>query len=114
MKGIFTISLDFELHWGGFEKWKLGDTAAGAGPDYRQYFLNTRKVIPELLRLFEFYEVHVTWATVGMLFHKSKMELLNHVPSQKPSYEHKILSAYHYMDTIGIGANEDEDPFHYA
>jgi peptidoglycan/xylan/chitin deacetylase (PgdA/CDA1 family) len=117
MKGIFTISLDFELHWGGFEKWRLGDAASASkhqGPDYRQYFWNTRALIPELLRLFEFYEVHVTWATVGMLFHKSKMELLNNAPAQKPSYENKALSAYHYIDTTGIGVDEGEDPFHYA
>ena len=48
MNGIFTISLDFELHWGGFEKWPI--------EEYRQYFLNTRKVIPEMLKLFGQYE----------------------------------------------------------
>jgi peptidoglycan/xylan/chitin deacetylase (PgdA/CDA1 family) len=117
MKGIFTISLDFELHWGGFEKWRLGEAASGInpqGPDYRQYFLNTRNVIPELLRLFELYGVHVTWATVGMLFHQSKTELLANAPDLKPSYQEKALSAYHYIDTTGIGSDEEEDPFHYA
>src|SRR5260221_10356073 len=72
MKGIFSISLDMELHWGGFEKWPL--------ETYRTYFLNTRRVIPEILHLFRKYEVHVTWAAVGMLLHTSRKELMENVP----------------------------------
>jgi peptidoglycan/xylan/chitin deacetylase (PgdA/CDA1 family) len=106
VNGTFTISLDFELHWGGFEKWPL--------EDYKQYFLNTRTTIPEMLSLFAQHEVHVTWATVGMLFHNSREELLNNAPSQKPSYSVGELSAYNYINTKGIGSNEEEDPFHFA
>jgi peptidoglycan/xylan/chitin deacetylase (PgdA/CDA1 family) len=127
MKGVFTISLDFELHWGGFEKWNLGMTIPIAignelritnnkNPDiyYKQYFQNTRKVIPEMLRLFEKYEVHVTWATVGMLFHRTREELLKNAPVLKPAYNEKKLSAYHYIETEGIGYDEQTDPFHFA
>ena len=106
MKGIFTISLDFELHWGGFEKWPL--------ENYKEYFLNTRQVIPEMLHLFNKHEIHVTWAGVGMLFHSSRESLLAHSPAQRPSYEVAELSAYHYIKEDGIGATEDEDPFHFA
>ncbi len=120
MKGIFTISLDFELHWGGFEKWGLL-VAGGRLPvsdgqlgNFNEYFLNTRKVIPEMLELFRQCEVHVTWATVGMLFHESKAALLANAPAQKPSYVEKDLSAYHYIDNVGIGDNEECDPFHFA
>lgn len=105
-KGIFTISLDFELHWGGFEKWSM--------PQYQQYFFNTRRVIPQMLSLFEKHEVHVTWASVGMLFHNNHESLRKAIPSQKPSYLHQQLSAYNFIDTHGIGKNEQEDPFHYA
>jgi peptidoglycan/xylan/chitin deacetylase (PgdA/CDA1 family) len=105
-KGIFTISLDFELHWGGFEKWDLNQ--------YRQYFLNTRMVIPEILSLFEKYEVHATWATVGMLFASSKEELQQFAPKIEPQYRERQLSAYHFISTQGIGKTEAEDPFHYA
>jgi peptidoglycan/xylan/chitin deacetylase (PgdA/CDA1 family) len=105
-KGIFTISLDFELHWGGFEKWPL--------EDYRTYFLNTRKVIPSLLKLFEENEVHVTWATVGILFHDSKQELMRNFPPLKPGYRLEKLSAYHFIKTTGIGEDESDDPFHFA
>jgi hypothetical protein len=105
-KGIFTISLDFELHWGGFEKWSL--------QQYKQYFFNTRKVIPQMLSLFEQHEVHVTWASVGMLFHNNNESLRSAIPSQKPTYTDKQLSAYDFIDTQGIGKDEQEDPFHYA
>lgn len=173
MKGTFIISLDFELHWGGFEKWplrgtryevggtneggtryelrgtnyegrlpadKVGGTNEGGtkdelrlpadevggtnykvqstnndgAKDYTQYFLNTREVIPEMLELFKKYEVHVTWATVGMLLHRSKEELINNMPVQKPSYTTQELSAYHFIQHMGIGNDETTDPFHFA
>lgn len=106
MKGTLIISLDFELHWGGFEKWPL--------PNYQNYFLNTRNVIPQMLRMFAQHEVHVTWATVGMLFHESKAELIANTPDLKPSYLNKNLSAYEYIRTRGTGDSESDDPFHFA
>lgn len=121
MKGLFTISLDFELHWGGFEKWplqvsgrQLPITDHRKPKTYDQYFLNTREVIPQMLALFKKYDVHVTWATVGMLVHESKVALLQNAPTLKPSYQVSNLSAYHYIDTIGIGEDEENDPFHFA
>jgi peptidoglycan/xylan/chitin deacetylase (PgdA/CDA1 family) len=106
MSGIFTISLDFELHWGGFEKWPVDR--------YHQYFLNTRKIIPEMLALFEKYEIHVTWATVGLLFHQSKLELLENLPAEKPTYKNASLSAYEYIHQHQIGNGEQDDPLHFA
>lgn len=125
MNGIFTISLDFELHWGGFEKWplRISDLVDGTemrrylkadDQDYRNYFLNTRQVIPEMLKLFAEHEVHVTWATVGMLFHPTREQLLEHAPELKPHYVEKKLSAYNYIRDQGIGADEATDPFHFA
>lgn len=105
-KGILVVSLDFELHWGGFEKWPL--------KDYKQYFLNTRDVIPKILVLFQNYEVHATWATVGMLFHESRKSLLSQAPALKPSYDQTALSAYNFIAQQGIGNSEKDDPFHYA
>jgi peptidoglycan/xylan/chitin deacetylase (PgdA/CDA1 family) len=106
MNGTLAISLDFELHWGGFEKWPL--------EQYRQYFLNTREIIPQMLTLFEQHQVHVTWATVGMLLHDTKQDLLQNAPQLKPAYEQRQLSAYHFIESTGIGNDEREDPFHYA
>jgi peptidoglycan/xylan/chitin deacetylase (PgdA/CDA1 family) len=127
-RGILILSLDFELHWGGFEKWPLtvpgrqfpvtgiGSPAPNTRhpATYNQYFLNTRKVIPQMLRLFEQYQVHVTWAGVGMLMHETKDQLIRNFPELKPTYFHQELSAYHFMAQTGIGADESEDPFHYA
>jgi peptidoglycan/xylan/chitin deacetylase (PgdA/CDA1 family) len=105
-KGLFMVSLDFELHWGGFEKWALGN--------YSHYFLTTRNIIPKMLMLFQQYEVHTTWATVGMLFHDSKSSLIEVAPQLQPSYNLSLLSAYNYIKHNGLGATEKEDPYHYA
>ena len=107
MAGIFTISLDFELHWGGVEKWPLTSQK-------QQYFRNTRTVIPQLLHLFKDYGVHVTWATVGLLMHKNRASLLAHAPDRKPQYLESKLSVYEYLEKVGIGEDENSDPFHYA
>jgi len=120
MNGIFTISLDFELHWGGFEKWNLGvagsqlPVTGNRQPNYETYFLNTRTVIPQMLDLFREHDVHATWATVGMLFHQGKEELLSNAPALKPAYTEQKLSAYHFIEHVGIGDNEQDDPFHFA
>jgi len=106
MKGVFTISLDFELHWGGFEKWPL--------QEYRNYFLNTRAAIPRMLEMFTEFDVHVTWATVGLLFNGNKRELEEIAPLERPTYVNTRLSAYEYIRSAGIGDTESEDPFHYA
>jgi peptidoglycan/xylan/chitin deacetylase (PgdA/CDA1 family) len=122
--GVFTISLDFELHWGGFEKWPLSSRQGAIGNgqmqdaylnnSYEQYFHHTRQVIPKMLALFERYGVHVTWASVGMLFHENRQSLESVMPVLKPTYQISELSAYQYMQTKGIGEDERDDPFHYA
>jgi peptidoglycan/xylan/chitin deacetylase (PgdA/CDA1 family) len=116
MPGIFTISLDFELHWGGFEKWPLRKDHPGRPPEELRdnYFLTTRQVIPELLRLFADYGVHATWAAVGMLMHQNRRQLEATMPELKPTYDNLELSAYYYIQTYGIGDDEQQDPFHYA
>ncbi|MGE0772975.1 MAG: polysaccharide deacetylase family protein [Cyclobacteriaceae bacterium] len=118
MNGIFTISLDFELHWGGFEKWTLNHSYQSPVTSYQnrysRYFLNTRLAIPKMLELFQRYEIHATWAAVGMLLNDSKEELLTNAPGEKPSYLNQHLSAFRFIDTMGIGDNEELDPFHFA
>jgi peptidoglycan/xylan/chitin deacetylase (PgdA/CDA1 family) len=106
MNGIFTISLDFELHWGGFEKWPV--------EKYNTYFSNTRNIIPQMLSRFAENEIHVTWATVGMLFNASKKDLYQNNPVHLPTYDREDLSAYHYINHHGIGEDEQSDPYHYA
>lgn len=104
MKGKFIISLDFELHWGGVEKWNLNKK--------RNYFLDTRKVIPDILDIFQSNTIRVTWATVGFLFAYNKKQLLDFSPKEKPSYKKEELSYYNLFSELGN--DEKEDPFHYA
>jgi len=104
MSGKFIISLDFELHWGGAEKWNLKEK--------ENYFLGGRKAVVETLRLFQTNEIRATWATVGFLFAKNKDQLLNFSPLEKPSYKNEMISSYHYFDQVGN--DENDDPFHFA
>ena len=92
--GIFTISLDFELLWGIFDK---------VGTSYKpQYFSNTREIIPKMLKLFAQHEISATWATVGMLFAENEEEWKYYSPEFLPSYRDKKLSAYEWAKTYGI------------
>jgi peptidoglycan/xylan/chitin deacetylase (PgdA/CDA1 family) len=86
MTGIFTISLDFELHWGVFDK---RDRLAR-----KQCYENTLQLIPRMLDLFAKHDVHVTWATVGSLFAKNSEEWLSLKPAVEPAYENDVYSAY--------------------
>lgn len=92
--GIFTISLDFELLWGIFDK---------VGTRYKpSYFSNTRAIIPKMLELFAKNQISVTWATVGMLFAENAEEWKSFSPEFLPSYRDKRLSAYEWAKVNGI------------
>src|SRR5690554_2479814 len=98
-EGMLVISLDFELLWGVFDK-----------VDYHKmqgYFYNTRRLIPERLKLFSQYEVHVTWATVGMLFNDSWERWQDNIPQIIPDYKRRELSAYHYGHAISSPTTRD-------
>ncbi len=90
--GILIISLDFELLWGVFDVVELHKT--------ENYFLNTRKVIPQILENFEKNGVNATWATVGMLFNENWEEWEFNQPNQLPHYQNSKLSAYSFGEKI--------------
>ena len=92
--GTLTISLDFELLWGIFDK--VGDRYNPA------YFSNTRRIIPQMLELFAQNNIAVTWATVGMLFAENEEEWRQYSPEFLPSYRNKKLSAYTWAKTHGL------------
>ncbi|MCC8358734.1 polysaccharide deacetylase family protein [Salinimicrobium sediminilitoris] len=90
--GHLVISLDMELLWGIFDK-----------VDYREretYFRNTRRIIPQVLRIFRDYDIHATWAVVGMLFNKNWKEWENNIPERLPKYTEKQLSPYIFANSI--------------
>src|SRR5688500_10340342 len=99
MKGIFTISLDFELHWGVSDRLTVDQ--------YRKNLQNTRRAIKGMLELYDKYNIHVTWATVGMLFCRSKDQLFQYVPeSLRPQYD--IAGYSNYLVAKQAGENEED------
>ncbi len=104
MKPVFTISLDFELLWG------VKDHRTIAS--YGKAILGGREAISNMLELFKEEQIHVTWATVGMLMPKDKEELLKHLPHLKPEYANSRLSNYKGLEQVG--ADEKHDPYHFG
>ncbi len=95
------ISLDFELRWGVFDM---------NIPGYDKNILGARQAIPEMLKLFDKYDIHVTWAVVGLLFNETKDDYIKYKPVLRPSYKNTDLDAY----SVHIGDDEKSDKFHYA
>lgn len=100
-KGIFTISLDFELYWGVRDHRSI--------ENYGSNIKNVHVVVPRLLELFEKYGIHCTWAAVGFLFFKNKSELLASLPEIYPDYLNKEYDPYSYLVE-----NELEPIYHFA
>ncbi len=104
--GILLISLDFELFWG------VQD--CHTYEDYGDNVLGGRKAIPQLLELFKDHGIHVSWATVGMMFAENKDEIVSLSPSEdlRPSFDNAALSGYRVLNHIGN--NEQEEPYFYG
>jgi peptidoglycan/xylan/chitin deacetylase (PgdA/CDA1 family) len=102
--GAFIISLDFELYWGVRDALPLDR--------YRDNLLGARAAIPQMLALFDEFDVHATWATVGFLFFDRRDALLEALPSVRPDYRNPSLSPYPFM--AAIGPSEESDPFHFG
>lgn len=105
MAGAFVISLDFELFWGMRDKRTLAD--------YGEHISGVRAAMPRMLDAFERHGVKATFATVGLLYHTRREDLLRALPTITPSYKNAALSPYSgHFDTIGT--NEQEDPHHFG
>jgi len=102
-KGALVISLDFELHWGVRDHTPLDQAE-------RKRLLAARAVVPEILAAFREHRVRATWATVGLLFARSREEAMICRPERMPRYEQAGLDPY----AERLGKNESEDPFHFA
>jgi peptidoglycan/xylan/chitin deacetylase (PgdA/CDA1 family) len=97
---LFIISLDFELFWG-----MVGAT------DLTTYGENIRGVhtaIPKILDTFRRYDIHATWATVGMLMARDKRELESILPpsQMRPSYKEESLSTYAHVLHGAVGEHD--------
>lgn len=102
--GTLIISLDFELHWGVRDVKSIDE--------YRDNLLGVRQAIPAMLRTFAEYEIHATWATVGLLFFERKSDLLQALPVERPQYDDARMFPYQNIEEIG--SDEEQDPFHFA
>lgn len=98
--GQFVISLDFELLYG------------ISHLDNQQYWRDCvcggRKAVVEILELFRQYDIHATWACVGMMMANNRDEMISFFPGRKPNYEKTNY------DLSLIGQDEKEDPWHYG
>ncbi|MEZ4796621.1 MAG: polysaccharide deacetylase family protein [Flavobacteriaceae bacterium] len=104
MNGHFVLSLDFEKHWGVFDKRSV--------ESYKSNLENVDSVVDKLIDLADKYKVKLTFATVGFLFAKNKEELMRFSPQKKPTYINNKRSPYLLINTIGD--NEEDDTYHYA
>ncbi len=89
-KGIFTISLDFELYWGVRDKRSINS-----------YFSNLQGVpeaIKKILNSFEKYEAHATWAIVGFVLFENLANLKESFPKECPKYKDKNLCSFEYIE----------------
>ena len=102
--GALVISLDFELHWGLLNTYSL--------EAIRGRLLVTRRAIPAILKLFDEFEVHATWASVGFLFYRTRDDLMAATPHCRPSVDNGRMSPYDILQEIG--SDEHSDPYHYA
>lgn len=101
--GNLVISLDFELYWGVIDVETI-DSFGGT-------ILSGKETIPKLLALFEKYDIHATWGTVGMIFADNKKELIKYIPEIKPNYKNKELSTYSFFEK---SSDSDESDCCYA
>ena len=88
-KGIFCISLDFELFWG------MQDVVTQS--EFSEIAKTTKeKAIPKILDVFKKYNIHATWAAVGGLLAQNENDFINNAPAQgnRPSYENNERSSY--------------------
>lgn len=96
--------MDFELNWGVHDVFTL--------EQYKENLHGAREAIPRILELFDRFDIHATWATVGLLLFNNKKELLSRLPALQPNYSNSNLSPYGKLEEIG--ENEAEDPIHYG
>jgi len=101
-RGIFTVSIDFELYWGVRDNWTI--------EQYKNNLKGVEKAIPQILRIFNEHNIHATWATVGFLFFKNSNDLKNNMPSRLPKYNEKKMSPYNYVNET----TKLESTYHFA
>ena len=101
-KGIFAISLDFELYWG------MKDVVSIE--EYADNLDGTPKAIELLLELFKSFNIHTTWASVGYIFCEDRDDLQKNYPKITPSYKNDEINLYNYIKQNKVLENR----YHFA
>ena len=91
--GGLVISLDFELKWGVHDVFRYGQ--------YNKNLYGVRKALPGILALFEQYDIHATWATVGLLFAESKAEMAHYLRGIPVKYDNMRYAAHSQLAKVG-------------
>jgi len=86
MEGTLCISLDFEKFWGVHDVSNLKNT--------EQYLNKVNDIVSRLLELFAKYDVHCTWAVVGLLNYSDLKELENNCKSITIKYNQNQFSPF--------------------
>ncbi len=94
--GTLVISVDLEMLWGVDGVWAPG-SAYGAN------LQGVRNVVPALLDLFEEFDIHATWAVVGMLMARDRADLETLLPRVRPAYRNKVLDPYRRLSRAWDG-----------
>lgn len=104
MSGKFVISLDFEGMW--------GSLCSRDKKDVERFRIRTKLIdeyVSRMLRLFEKYDIHVTWAVVGAMLCENSDEVKNYLPDDI-YYEKYDCSLYKYLSQI----DQDEKGQYYV
>ena len=102
MPGVLVVSLDFELYWGVRDRCALQPIM----PD----LMASRRMVSAMLARFEAHGVRATWATVGMMFFRSRPQLLEALPATRPHYRQPAYDAYAELAGLGPDVGSDSAP----
>ena len=90
--GVLLISLDYELMTGVFDKRDINS--------YGKNIKGTHAAIIKTLNLFKKYNIHCTWAAVGVLYYNNLELLKKDYPSNLPGYFDTNLSLYNHFESL--------------
>lgn len=108
MNGYFLISLDYELIWGVNDKKSVNSYGANLRA--------VTNVVSQTLQMFSKFDIHATWATVGILLQEDIEDFKASFPEVLPEYDNSRLSSYNYFknEIDNIGFNQNSDSCHWA
>ncbi len=90
MAGTLVVSLDFELYWGMHDIWPLSS--------YAKNLAGVPRAVASTLALFKEFNVHATWATVGLIGCANEKEAVRFTPRVRPAYLRDAANPFRLLD----------------